>query len=113
MQPNVVLADGLQHRERTDDVGLQERLRVRERVVDVALGGEVHHGIGIGDQVGHQGGVGDVADHQPHGVGDGGQRIAAARIGQRIEHRHLHRGSFAHRGVHEVCADEASPARDQ
>ena len=87
MQPHAVLAHRLQHRERADDVGAQERLGVGQRVVDVRLGGEVHDGVGLGDQLGHQFGVGDVALDQSDVVLDRGQRLAATRIGERVEHR--------------------------
>ena len=88
MQPHAVLAHRLQHRERADDVGVQERLGIGQRVVDVGFGGEMHDGVGLGDELGHQLGVGDVALHQADVVLDRGQRLAAARIGQRVEHRH-------------------------
>ena len=64
MQPNLVRADRLQDGERADDVGVQERLRFGQRVVDVGFGGEVHDGVGLGDQLADQIGVGDVALHQ-------------------------------------------------
>ena len=88
VQPHAVLAHRLQHGVGPDHVGVQERFRVGERVVDVRLGGEVHDGVGLGDQLVHQFGVGDVALHQPDVVLDGRQRFAAARVGQRVEHRH-------------------------
>ena len=87
MQPHPVPAHCLQHRVGADDVGVQEGLGVVQRVVDVRLGGEMHHGVGLGDQLRHQLGVGDIALHQPDVVLDGCQRFAAARIGQRVEHR--------------------------
>ena len=64
MQPHPVPAYRFQDGERPDHVGLQERRRVGQRVVDMRLGREVHHRVGLGDQLGHQVGVGDVALHQ-------------------------------------------------
>ncbi len=58
MQPHPVLAHRLQHGVGPDDVGVQERLGVGQRVVDVRLGGEMDDGVGLGDQFRHQLGVG-------------------------------------------------------
>ena len=74
------------------------------------LRGEVHDGVGLGDELRHQLGVGDVALHEPDVVLDRRQRFTAARIGQRIEHRHR---VLTHRAVHEVGADEPRAACDQ
>ena len=93
VQPHPVPAHRLQHGEGADDVGVQERLGIGQRIVDVGLGGEVHDGVGLGDELRHQLGVGDVALHQPDVVGDRRQRFAAARIRQRVEHRHRPRCS--------------------
>ena len=88
MQPHAVLAYRFEHGVGPDHVGVQERFGIGEGVVDVRLGGEVHHGVGLGDQFRHQLRVGDVALHQPDVVLDGCQRLAAARVGERVEHRH-------------------------
>ena len=112
MQPHLVLAYRLQHRERANDVGVQERLGFGQRVVDVRLGGEMHDRVGLGDELGHQLGVRDVALDQPDVVVDRGQRLAAACIGHGIEHRDR-RGVLTHRAVHEVGADEPGAAGDQ
>ena len=65
MQPHAVPAHRLQHGERADHVGAQERLGVGQRVVHVSFGGEMHDRVGLGDQPRHQLGVGDVALDQP------------------------------------------------
>ena len=88
VQPHPVPAHRLQHCERADDVGAQERLGLGQRVVDVGLGREMHDGIGLGDELGHHLGVGDVALHQADVILDRGQRLTAAGVGQRVEHRH-------------------------
>jgi hypothetical protein len=109
VQPDSVRAHGFQHREGADDVGPQERLGFGQRVVHVRLGREMHNGVGLGDELGHHLGVGDVALHQPDVVLDGGERFAAARIGQRVQNRHR---MLADRTVHEVRADETRAAGD-
>ncbi len=81
-----------------------------QRVVDVGLGGEVHDGVGLGDQLADQIGVGDVALHQSDLVLDRRQRLAAARVGQRIENRHC---VFTRSSMDEVGADEPRTASDQ
>jgi hypothetical protein len=66
----VVLADRLQHGEGADQVGLDERARVVQRVVVVRLRGVVHDRVAC---VSHQRvdhvGVGDVADHEANAIG--------------------------------------------
>ena len=44
---NTVFPAGVQHDLRTQNVGLQEDLRVLDGAVHVALGGEVHHHVGM------------------------------------------------------------------
>lgn len=73
VQPHTVTPHRFEDGEGADHVGVQERLGALQRIIDVALRGEVHHGVGFGDQPRHQFGIGDVADHQLDGVLDAGQ----------------------------------------
>ena len=51
MQSHLMPAYRFQNGERPDHVGLQERRRVGQRVVDMSLGREVHDRIRLGDQL--------------------------------------------------------------
>ena len=101
---------GLQHREGADDVRVQEGLGVVQRFVDVRLRGEMHHSVSLGDQLRDQLGVSDIALHEPDVFGHRCQRFAAARIGERVQHRDI---VLTHHVVHKVCADETGSAGDQ
>ena len=56
-----VPADGLQQRVGADQVGVDERRRVAQRVVVVGLGREMHHEVMVAHQLVDQAGVADVA----------------------------------------------------
>ena len=79
-------AGGFEHGERADEVGLDERGGPVDRAVDVALGGEVHHGVGgvLDEDLGDPVDVADVGllEAQPGAVGD---RLGGA-VGGRVGH---------------------------
>ena len=110
---DAVLADGLQQAEGALHVGAQERLRVRDGVVVVALGGVVHDGVVARDEPVQQLGVADVDHDELHAVG--GQPcdvLGVAGVGQLVQDGDVHVGVVVHDVVHEVAADEAAAARD-
>ena len=110
---DAVLADGLQQAEGALDVGAQERLRVRDGVVVVALGGVVHDGVVAGDQLIEQGGVADVAHDELHAVGgQPGDVLGVAGVGQLVQDGDVDVGVVVDHVVDEVAADEAAAARD-
>ena len=113
MQPRAVLADRLEDRVRADQVRLDERLRVVQRVVHVRLGREVHDHVALADQAVDERRVADVAVHELDLVLDRLQALAVARVGQGVEHDHLVLRVVAHRVVDEVRADEAGGAGDE
>lgn len=58
-------------------------------------------------------GVADVAHHELDAVGGQPRDVlSVARVGQLVQHGHVHLGVLAHHIVHEVGADEATAARD-
>lgn len=110
---DAVFADGLQQAEGALHVGAQERLRVRDGVVVVALGGVVHDRVVAGDYAIEQLGVADVAHDELHAVGgQAGDVLGVAGVGQLVQDGHVDVGVVAHNVVHEVAADEAAAARD-
>lgn len=110
---DAVLPHGLQQSEGALDVGAQERLRVGDGVVVVALGGVVHDGVVAGDQPVQQFGVADVAHDELHAVrGQPRDVLGVAGVGQLVQDGDVHLGVVVHDVVHEVTADEAAAARD-
>ena len=110
---DAVFPDGLQQAEGALHVGAQERLRVGDGVVVVALGGVVHDGVVARDDAVQQPGVADVAHDELHAVGgQPGDVLGVAGVGQLVQDGHVHLGVVVHHVVHEVAADEAAAARD-
>ena len=110
---DAVFADGLQKAEGALDVGAQERLRVGDGVVVVALGGVVHDGVVARDDPIEKLGVADVAHDELHAVrGQPGDVLGVAGVGQLVQDGDVYLGVVLHHVVHEVAADEAAAARD-
>ena len=110
---DAVLPHGLQQAEGALDVGAQERLRVGDGVVVVALGGVVDDRVVAGDDPIQQPGIADVAhDELDPILGQARDVLRVAGVGQLVQDGHVHAGVVVHHVVHEVAADEAAAARD-
>lgn len=110
---DAVLPHGLQQAEGALHVGAQERLRIGDGVVVVALGGVVDDGVVAGDDPIEQLRVADVAHDELDAVGgQPGDVLGVAGVGQLVQDGHVHVGVDVHHVVHEVAADEAAAARD-
>ena len=110
---DAVLPHGLEQAEGALDVGPQERLGVGDGVVVVALGGVVHDGVVAGHDPLQKLGVADVAHDELDAVGRQSRDVlGVARVGELVEHGHVHVRVVVHHVVHEVTADEAAAARD-
>ena len=110
---DAVFADGLQQAEGALDVGAQERLRVGDGVVVVALRGVVHDGVVARHQPIEQLRVADVAHDELHAVGgQPGDVLGVAGVGQLVQDGDVDARVVVHHVVHEVAADEAAAARD-
>ena len=108
-----VFADGLQQAEGALHVGAQERLRVGDGVVVVALGGVVDDRVVARYQPIQQFRVADVAHDELHAVGgQPGDVLGVAGVGQLVQDGHVDARVVVHHVVHEVAADEAAAARD-
>ena len=113
MEAHVVLARGLQQAKRAVHVGAHERLRVGDGVVVVGLGGEVHDGVHAGDDLLQQRLVADVAVDEGHALlGDAGEVVQVAGIGERVQHDDVHVRLVVHHPVDEVASDEPGSAGD-
>lgn len=110
---DAVLPHGLQQAEGALHVGAQERLGVRDGVVVVALGGVVHDRVVARDDAVQQLCVADVANDELDPIlGQPGDVLGVAGVGQLVQDGHVHVGVVVHDVVHEVAADEAAAARD-
>ena len=110
---DAVLPHGLEQAEGALDVGAEERLRVGDGVVVVALGGVVHDRVVARHQLIEQRGVADVAHDELHAVGGQPRDVlGVAGVGQLVQDGHMDLGMVVHHVVHEVAADEAAAARD-
>ena len=110
---DAVLADGLQQAEGALHVGAQERLRVCDGVVVVALGGVVHDGVVARDDAVQQFGVADIAHDELHAVrGQAGDVLGVAGVGQLVQDGDVDARVVVHDVVDEVAADEAAASSD-
>ncbi len=110
---DAIFADGLQQAEGALHVGAQERLRVGDGVVVVALCGVVHDGVVARDDPVQQLRVADVADDELHAVGGQPRDVlGVAGVGQLVQDGDMYARVVVHHVVHEVAADEAAAARD-
>ena len=110
---DAVLPHGLQQAEGALHVGAQERLRVGDGVVVVALGGVVHDRVVARYQPVEQLRVADVADDELHAVRRQARDVlGVAGVGQLVQDGHVHVGMVVHHVMDEVAADEAAAARD-
>ena len=106
---HVVLAGRLQEAERALHVGLQERLRVRDRVVVVRLGRVVHDGVMARNDLVEQLGVADVAVHELHTVAQNAPDVLqVARIRQRVQNRDMHVRMVVVHVMDEIRTDETT-----
>ena len=115
---DVVVADtvfphGLQQAEGSLHVGAQERLRVGDGVVVVALGRVVHDRVVARDDAVQKLGVADVTDDELDPVlGQPRDVLGVAGVGQLVQDGDMDARVVVHDVVHEVAADEAAAARD-
>lgn len=110
---HIVFSCGLEERVGALDVGAQERLGVRDGVVVVALRRVVHDGVVPGDELVQESAVADVPHHELDAVvGQPRDVPRVARVGELVEHGHVHAGVVLDHIAHEVAADEAAAAGD-
>ena len=110
---DAVLPHGLQEAEGALHVGAQERLRVGDGVVVVALGGVVDDRVVAGDDPIEQLRVADVTDDELDPVlGQPRDVLGVAGVGQLVQDGDVDVRVVVHDVVHEVAADEAAAARD-
>ena len=101
----------LEHRERADDVGLDERVAAGDRAIDVALGRQMDHVVGREtlERLGHRAPVADVDPGEAivRRIVDRSQRLQIAGVGERVDIEHVDAGADempAHRRADESRA---------
>ena len=113
VEPPVVLTGRFEQRVGADDVRVEERARVVQRVVVVRFGGVVHDGIRVGEELVNEGRVGDVAlDEGDARVGQPVEGCQVAGVRELVEHCHVVVGVLDH-VMHEVRADETGASGDK
>ena len=104
-----VLPDRLQKAERALDVRFQERLRIRDRIVVMGLGRVVHDRVVARHDPVEQLSVADVAVHELDTILRQTRDILdVARIGQGIQHGHMHARVMVDHVMHEIRTDETT-----
>lgn len=104
-----ILPDRLQKAERALHVRPQERLRIRDRIVVMGLGRVVHDRVVARHDPVEQLGVADVAVHELDTILRQTRDILdVARIGQGIQHGHMHVRMVVDHVMHEIRPDETT-----
>ena len=106
---DAVFAHGLEQMERAFHVRSQERFRVRDRIVVMGLGRVVHDRVVARHDPVEQLGVADVAVHELDTILRQTRDILdVARIGQGIQHGHMHVRMVVDHVMHEIRTDETT-----
>lgn len=104
-----ILPDRLEQAERALHVRPQERLRIRDRIVVMGLGRVVHDRVVARHDPVEQLGVADVAVHELDTILRQARDILdVARIGQGIQHGHMHVRMVVDHVMHEIRTDETT-----
>lgn len=104
-----ILPDRLEQTERAFHVRLQERFRVRDRIVVMGLGRVVHDRVVARHDLVEQLGVADVAMHELDTVlGKARDVLDVARISQSVQHGHVHVRVMVDHVMHEIRPDETT-----
>src|SRR5687767_3471791 len=106
-----------QHRERPDEIGLDERRRPGDGTVDVRLRSEMHYSVDLifREHLVHQGGVGDVAlrEAMPKLGHHVPEIIERACVCKRVERRHSYALIGLEQMLDKVRADETRSTGDE
>lgn len=104
-----ILPDRLEQTERAFHVRPQERFRVRDRIVVMGLGRVMHDRVVARHDPVEQLGVADVAVHELDTILRQARDILdVARIGQGIQHGHMHVRMVVDHVMHEIRTDETT-----
>ena len=106
---DAVLAHGLEQAERALYVRLQERFRIRDRIVVVGLGRIMHDRVVARHNPVEQFRVADVAVYELDTIlGKARDVLDVARVGQSVQHGHVHMRMVVDHIMHEIRPDETT-----
>ena len=104
-----ILPDRLEQAERALHVRPQERLWIRDGIVVVRLGRVMHDRVMPRRDFVEQVSVADVAHDQLHTIlGQARDVLRIARIGELVQHGHMHVRMMIHHVMHEIRPDETT-----
>ena len=104
-----ILPDRLEQAERALHVRPQERLWIRDGIVVVGLGRVMHDRVMPRRDFVEQVSVADVAHDQLHTIlGQARDVLRIARIGELVQHGHMHVRMMIHHVMHEIRTDETT-----
>ena len=104
-----ILPDRLEQAERALHVRPQERLWIRDGIVVVGLGRVMHDRVMPRRDFVEQVSVADVAHDQLHTIlGQARDVLRIARIGELVQHGHMHVRMMIHHVMHEIRPDETT-----
>ena len=106
---DAVFAHGLEQAERALHVRLQERFRIRDRVVVVGFGRVMHDRVVARHDFVEQIRVADIAHHELHTVlGQARDVLRIARVRELVQHGHMHVRMVVDHVMHEIRTDETT-----
>ena len=109
MVTDPILPDRLQQAERALNIRPEERLRIRDAVVIMRLGGVMHDRVMARHDTVQQIRIADVTHDQFHTVlGQARDVLRIARIGELVQHGHMHVRMMIHHVMHEIRPDETT-----
>lgn len=104
-----ILPDRLEQAERALHVRPQERLWIRDGIVVVGLGRVMHDRVMPRRDFVEQVSVADVAHDQLHTIlGQARDVLRIARVGELVQHGHMHVRMMIHHVMHEIRTDETT-----
>lgn len=109
MVTDAVLPDRLQQTERALHIRPQKRFRIRDAVVIMRLGGVMHDRVMARHDTVQQIRIADVTHDQFHTVlGKTRDVLRIARIGELVQHGHMHVRMMVNHVMHEIRSDETT-----
>ena len=108
---DAVFAHGLEQAERALHVRLEERFRVRDRIVVMGFGRVMHDRVMSRNDFVEQIRVADIAHHELHAVlGQARDVLRIARVRELVQHGHMHVRMMIHHVMHEIRPNETTAA---
>ena len=109
MVTDPILPDRLQQAERALNIRPEERLRIRDAVVIMRLGGVMHDRVMARHDTVQQIRIADITNHELHTIlGQARDVLRIAGIRELVQHGHVHVRMMVHHVMHEIRPDETT-----